>query len=299
MEPKTQLVLEEELLQWSAHRWFRFGILLAVILDIIVWAYIFNGKKLDHPEVYFLNVGQGDSSLVLLPDGIKVLIDGGPMDGRLQKNLETILPLPDRYIDLVVITHPQQDHYGGFLEVLKYYKIGAILTDGQPSKNVSWQELEKVIKEKNIPEIVLNTGDIISYQDSKFDILSPDIGETAKDINDLGVVMLLQSRGLKALFTADIGAEKERALTRKFNLDVDVLKTSHHGSKYSSDLAFLKEVSPLVSVIEVGKNTYGHPTPQTLNRLADIGAQVYRTDKDGIVKVTVIKNQLQIFRGGY
>src|SRR3989344_4737926 len=177
MEPKTQLVLEEELISWSGHRWFRIGVLLIMILDVVAWAYILSGKKIEHSELYFLNVGQGDSSLALLPGGVKVLIDGGPMNGVLQKNLETILPIQDRY--------------------------------------------------------------------------------------------------------------------------VDVVKISHHGSKYSSGPVFFKEARPLVSIVEVGKNSYGHPTQQTLNRLADIGTQIYRTDQDSILKVVLADQQIQIFKTQY
>ena len=134
-----------------------------VLFNLGLWFSIFSSRVQQNSELYFLDIGQGDSSLVLLPGNVKVLIDGGPPNGLLEKNLQAILPLPDRYIDLVAITHPQQDHYGGFIELFKHYTIGAILTNGQSSKNVSWEELEKVITEKQIPEISLHAGDAIIY----------------------------------------------------------------------------------------------------------------------------------------
>ncbi|HEY4499911.1 MAG TPA: MBL fold metallo-hydrolase [Candidatus Paceibacterota bacterium] len=299
MEPKTQLVLEEELISWSGHRWFRIGVLLIMILDVVAWAYILSGKKIEHSELYFLNVGQGDSSLALLPGGVKVLIDGGPMNGVLQKNLETILPIQDRYVDVVAMTHPQQDHYGGFLELFRNYKIGIFITSGYDSTNDSWKELQKIIAERKIPTLVLDEMDIISYGDTYFRILSPRPGEKVKDVNDASLVMRFEESGVRALFTGDISAKKEKELTRRFNIDVDILKISHHGSKYSSDPVFLKEASPLVSIVEVGKNSYGHPTQQTLNRLADIGTQIYRTDQDSILKVVLADQQIQIFKTQY
>src|SRR3989344_1049717 len=96
------------------NRFFKKAILFLVVLDLALWFLIFNFAKMRNLELYFLDVGQGDSSLVILPGGVKVLIDGGPTNGMAQRNLEKFLPINDRYIDLVEITHPQQDHYGGF-----------------------------------------------------------------------------------------------------------------------------------------------------------------------------------------
>ena len=270
------------------------GVFTLLVLNGIVWFWILTPQPLSQTEIYFLDVGQGDSALIMLSGGAKILIDGGPINGRALRNLEPILPFSDRYIDLVQVTHPQQDHYGGLIEILKYYQVGAVLTDGQTSKNASWQEFERVVAEKKIPVIVMNAGDGIQYRDSKLDVLSPMIGETAKDINDLGIVMRVTSGDLKALFTADISAAKEKELARKFDLDVDILKVSHHGSKYSSDIQFLREATPAISVIGVGKNSYGHPTAQTLDRLASIDSLVYRTDKDGVLKARISDGQLRI-----
>lgn len=285
-------------MRWSDHRWVRIGMLLLVVLDIVAWAYMVPQKKWDSSELYFLNVGQGDSSLAFLPGGVKLLIDGGPINGRVQKNLETIMSLSDRYIDMVAMTHPQQDHYGGFLELFQNYTIGIFLTSGYESDNASWKELQKIIERRGIPTLVLDEMDLIRYGTARVRILSPQSGERVKDTNDASLVMRLEENGVKAIFTGDISAAKERQLARNFDMKADILKVSHHGSKYSSDAVFLRELAPALAVIEVGKNSYGHPTQQTLNRLADIGAQVYRTDKDGIVKAVRLENQLHIFRGG-
>jgi len=264
-------------------------------LDMLIWFLILFPASARGLEMYFLDVGQGDSSLIMLPGGVKMLIDGGQPNGRLEKNLEKILPMSNRYIDLVMVSHPQLDHYGGLVEVLKNYKVGTILTSNQVSEQAAWQALEKVIREKGIRRIILAAGDKIKYQDSYFDILSPRQSDWAPDINDFSLVALLESGGLKALFTGDISAEKEKELAAKYDVDVDILKVSHHGSKFSSDSMFLKESSPAVSVIEVGKNSYGHPTGEALARLVDFSSQIFRTDLNGMIKLILDNGKLTIY----
>lgn len=258
-----------------------------IVLDIFVWGIIFFPMEAGNPQLYFLDVGQGDSSLVVLPGGAKMLIDGGQLNGKLQENLEELLPLNDRYIDLVMVSHPQLDHFGGLIDIIKTYKVGAVLTSDQKSGSANWNAFEKAIQERKIPRVVLAVGDVIRYGGFQLEIISPRKGEWAKDMNDMSLVAILESDGVRAFFGGDIGAAKEKELAEKYDTDVDVLKVSHHGSKYSSDPVFLKEASPLVSVIGVGKNSYGHPTPQALSRLANIGSQVYRTDESGILKLII------------
>lgn len=283
-------------------KYLKLVLTVLVGLDVLVWVLILFSARSQNLELYFLDVRQGDASLVRLPGGVKMVIDGGPPNGNLQTNLERILSLSDRYLDLVMISHPQLDHFGGLIEVLKNYKIGAVLTSNQISKQAAWQELERVIKEKEIRRIILSAGDRIRYQDSVFNILSPRPTDFAKDVNDLSLVALLQHYsnnlkivGVSAIFTGDISAKKEKQLADLYDLDVDVLKVSHHGSKFSSDSAFLKEVSPVVSVVEVGKNSYGHPTKEALGRLANFSSQIYRTDRDGLVKLMVDDGKLKIY----
>ncbi len=268
---------------------------LLIVFDVLVWGLILFPAEAENLELYFLDVGQGDSSLVQLPGGVQALIDGGPVNGKAQAGLEKILAFNDRYIDLVIISHPQIDHFGGLIEILKNYKVGAVLTSGLAGQGEAWQELEKTIKERGIGRVVLATGDKIKYQDFQFDILSPQKSGWEKDVNDMGLVMLLSGGGTKALFASDIGVEKEKELADTYDLDVDILKVGHHGSKFSSSPEFLKEVSPLISIIEVGKNSYGHPTKEALARLGSVGSQIYRTDENGTIKLVLDKNQLRAY----
>jgi len=268
------------------------------VLDCFVWSEIvFNGKS-KNPEIYFLNVGQGDSEMVVLQNNVKVLIDGGP-DKKILENIPEVLSYFDRHIDLVVMSHPQLDHFGGLIEVLKRYQVGAFIWNGIENNTESFAELKKVIKENNIPQIILAEGDKIKYQENEFKVLFPSgnllATDNKKNINDDALVLELASPNGSALFTADIGKNIEDYLIGKYNLNVDILKVGHHGSKTSSVAEFLKSVSPKISVIEVGKNSYGHPTKEALARLSDVGSKIFRTDKNGIIKLVLDNNKINVF----
>ena len=268
---------------------------IVIILDILVWSTIFNFWKSGNAEIYFLDVGQGDGTLVIFKNNVKLLIDGGPMNGRVGKNLEEILPLADRYIDLIMVSHAQLDHFGGLIDVMKNFRVGAVLMSEYGSENATWKEFERVRVERKIPKVVIAQGDRILYGDSKLDILWPKQGVYFKDLNEVAIGVFAEIGGMRAFFGGDMGIKEEAELARKYDLDVDILKVSHHGSKFSSDAGFLKEASPLVSVIEVGKNSYGHPTKEALSRLAAAGSQIFRTDLDGFVKVALENGKLRVY----
>ena len=266
-----------------------------IIVDAIIWILIFYPRQASGLELYFLEVGQGDGSLAIFPGGVKILIDGGPINGLAQKNLENILSINDRYIDLIAVSHPQLDHFGGLIEIIKNYRVGAIVTGDLESENANWREFKNEIRKENIQRIILTGGDKIKYQDSQIDILLPSKKFMAKDVNDQSLAMLLNGGGIKAFFAGDLGGEMERQLAKFFDIDVDILKVSHHGSKFSSDPEFLKKASPLVSVFEFGKNSYGHPTKEVLEKLEQVGSQIFRTDLNGLIKIIAENGKLKVF----
>ena len=235
--------------------------------------------------VYFLDIGQGDSQLVRLPEGAKVLIDSGP-DGKVLRELEKVLA-GDRYIDLLLLTHPEADHIGGFVNILKSYEVGAVLLTGRGKDTDIWREFKKTLSDRKIPAIMLREGDRVSQGESRFDILSPGPEYMASAaLNDTSIVSMLSSRNARFLFTADIDANLEVHLAEKYDIRADVLKVAHHGSKYSSSDIFLSEVLPKIAVIQVGRgNNYGHPTKEALSRLLGTGTTIYRNDMDGGVAV--------------
>ena len=271
-------------------------IFIFLALNVFVWQQILFHKPNKDTELYFFDVGQGDSQMVILPNNVKILIDGGPND-RVLGQLSSILSPFDRYIDLVVMSHPQTDHFAGLIGVLKRYKVGAFVFSGKKGLVKSFNDLEKAIKENQATVVVLGEGDKIKYLENKFDILSPSKNLLqSNEPNDWTLVMKMVSGGVKALFTGDIDSLVENSLIGKYYLGVDILKVAHHGSRFSSGKEFLAATAPKIAVIEVGKNSYGHPTKDALERLAFAGAQIFRTDKDGTVKLIINNRQINIFK---
>jgi len=271
-------------------------IFILVVFDVFIWwQVLFNGPN-KNAELYFLDVGQGDAELVVLPGGVKILIDGGP-NNQILNQLSSIFSPFNRYIDLVILSHPQKDHFTGLIDVLKRYQTGIFISNGQKGTARSFSDLEKIIKENKIKTINLVAGDKISYQDNYLDILWPPQDLLlGNEFNEACLAIKLNTQGASALFTADIDSKIEEELSKKDNLDIDILKVAHHGSKYSSSEKFLIKTSPRIAVIEVGKNSYGHPTNEVLNKLALVGAQIFRTDQDGMIKLIINHSQINILK---
>jgi competence protein ComEC len=271
-------------------------VVFLVVFDFFVWGLVVFEPIDKNLQIYFLDVGQGDSELAILPSGPKILIDGGP-NNKVVDELASVLRPTDRYIDLVMLSHPQTDHFTGLIDVLKRYQVGAFIFNGRSGTADSWSELTKVIQENKVPLLILAAGDKIHYLDSQFDFLLPDKNFIqSQDLNETTLMPLLQNQNSQILFTGDIDSKIEDYLIKKYDLDIDVLKVAHHGSKYSSGEKFLQSISPKIAVIEVGKNSYGHPTETVLKNLASIGAQVFRTDKDGTIKLTINGQNIDIFK---
>lgn len=246
--------------------------------------------------VSFLDVGQGDASLIELENDVQVLIDGGPPNGRLTAALGEILPPYDRTVELVVLTHPELDHYGGLIELLDRYEVGAFIDTGVTKDVEAYEVLTKELEIRKIRRITLRAGDRVRYGAHIFSVLSPDDTLAyAKEKNDTSMVLAFESNGAQFLFTGDISAEVERVVARSLAEPVDVLKVAHHGSKFSSAADFLSVVRPALATIGVGKNSYGHPTREALARLEAAGARVYRTDRDGTITVRIEDGALRVF----
>lgn len=269
--------------------------LVLISFNLFVWYWVLAGGKDQALNIYFLNVGQGDSSLVVLPNNIKVLIDGGPKK-EILNSLAKVMPATDRYIDLVMLSHPQLDHFSGLIPIMERYQIGAFIYNGRDGTAAAWEDLKKVLTKQKIRTIVLGEGDKIKYEESSFSLLSPNPEFLrSKELNDSCLVAELTSQKSKVLFTCDIGFKVEEYLAGKYDLKSDILKVPHHGSKYSSGGYFLDEVNPALAVIQVGKNGYGHPTQETLSRLAHVGSAVYRNDLAGTVHMRIQDGLAKVF----
>lgn len=269
-------------------------VLISVTLLVVVLGRTQHARQ---PALYFLNVGQGDSLFIELPGGVQVLIDGGPDGRKLLTELSHILPPQDRYIDLVIMTHPQLDHFGGFVGLLSAYRIGAFIGTQRKANIAAYAALSERLKENSIPYLQLLAGDRIRIGDAQLVVLSPSPTQVLdKELNDTSLVVQLQSKEIKALYTGDIGGTLEEKLAQRYDVRSDVFKVSHHGSRFSSNAAFLREVAPAIAVIGVGKNSYGHPTNAALQRLRDAGAQIFRTDEQGSIKIIRAGDRLDVFR---
>ena len=265
---------------------------ILLIFNFWLWQQIFLIKLPLESAVYFLDVGQGDSQLLVLGN-IKILIDGGK-DKKVLGALDEVVNFDSKYIDLIIMTHPDLDHYGGLIDVISRYKIGYFIHNGRESSAPAFRQLLSVIKINNIPTISLSVKDRIRYQSNLLSVISPD-KKSVKNLNDneSGLVILAEVGRKKILFTADIGLETEsRLLGQGINLKSDILKIAHHGSKYSSSASFIKAVNPDISAIGVGRNSYGHPASAVLKLLAAVNSVIYRTDMDGTIKIPLAASEL-------
>lgn len=273
-------------------------IALSLLISLFVW-YSVLASSLVHPKLEFLNIGQGDSELIRLPGSygqdIRLLIDSGPGKGVVAE-LEKVLPAGDRYLDLLIMTHAEADHLDGFIEILKRYRVGAFIYSGRGKDTANWATLAGELKSMNIPVVVLGEGDKINYNGAKLSFISPGPEFIKSEaLNDTGLVSILEVNGVKVLFTADIDSRVEDFLLKKYDLNVDILKVAHHGSRFSTTQEFLDEVTPEIAVIQVSKdNKYGHPNGEVINRLKASGARVYRNDENGEIGLTLVGDRVEI-----
>jgi competence protein ComEC len=241
-----------------------------------------------------LDVGQGDAILVEV-SGRRMLIDGGPDPARLSTELDRVIPAWDRRIDLLVASHPHEDHLAGLPKLLDRYRIASVIGSeergGGPAAS-SWRE---ILASSRIAYHQVFTGDKFQLGAARLSVLWPDEsylslppGNDGRALNDRSIVLRLDVPGFSALFTGDIESDIDARIIRNISAPVDFLKTPHHGSKGSTSRALLNVLDPRVSVVSVGvKNTYGHPAAETLQRLGERGAAVERTDLNGTVTITV------------
>lgn len=255
-----------------------FGIIFSlVLLNILAWSVVYKLNKNKFLEVTFFNVGQGDAIFIETPERHQILIDGGQSSAILEK-LGKEMPFWDRTIDLIILTHPEHDHVGGLIEVLRRYKVENILWTGVLRDTAEYQEWQRLIREENAQIYIAQSGQKISggqtsvERRSDLRILYPLEsleGEEVKNTNNTSIIIRLTFGVNSFLFTGDAYKSAERKLIdRKLDIDSDILKVGHHGSKTSSAEEFIFEVSPEIAIISAGKdNPYGHPHPETLEIL--------------------------------
>lgn len=265
--------------------YFCLGVLfsIALILAIIILFL----KKPEKLEVSFLNVGQGDA--ILIENGNnQVLIDSGKNGKLILEKLGEELPFWDRKLELIIITHPDFDHYGGLAEVLKNYKVEGILKTEAQNDADQWQDLKNKMSKEGSEIISSTPGTVIKFSNgARLEIIYPFFEVTAdtKDKNDASVVSRLVFGENEFIFTGDLSLQGEREiLSSGLDISADILKVGHHGSRSSTSDEFLAEVKPREAIISVGKsNSYGHPHNEILEKLKNKNIKIWRTDMDGTI----------------
>lgn len=250
-------------------------------------------------RVFVLDVGQGDAIFIQAPNGNQVLVDGGPDAGVLDE-LAKVMPPTDRSLDAIIVSHPHADHIGGLPAVLEQYDVGAIIEAGENYDSSIFRTWHQAVDREGAQKIDATAGLTLNLgQDLAITVLHPlqsAAGVTTKSPHDYNVTAMLKYGQMEILLTGDMEADVEQELIAVgINLDTDILKVGHHGSKTSTSSSLLNSATPEVAVISVGnKNRYGHPHPTTLQRLEDFKIPYYRTDTDGTVTITSDGNQFTI-----
>lgn len=280
---------------WFRKRWYVFTVLFALAVWGVVLAWPGSGV-----EIVFCDVGQGDGTLI--QQGFRqALIDGG-QPGRALRCLEKFMPFFDRTIDVVVVSHPQLDHFGGLEDVFKRYDVTSFVYNGVAGTSTEWQALSAAVKTEGARVKNLGAGEEFKMGDVSFTVVWPRSGsvpqatgltpravlgvQDTRDPNETSLVLQVTYAAFDALLTGDIESEQEQEIKKEIEPNsIEVLKVPHHGSKYSSSQSFLEAVRPALAVIQVGKNSYGHPTKEAIERLESVGARVLRNDQDGDIVI--------------
>lgn len=279
--------------------WYVIGVL--ALANLAVGVALAQSKPVDFEKLYFFDVGQGDAIYLRTLEGNDVLIDSGPGDAVVSK-LGQAMPLLDRTIELAILTHPHADHISGMIEVLKRYRVEKILLPDVDYDSQTYKELLALLNEKKVQILRPKLGErLVLDHSTTFDIfypISPRFFQAPKDINDASIAGRLSFGQNRVMLTGDAGKDIEQLfLQLKLPLASQILKVGHHGSKHSTSPEFVNAVSSTYAVISVGKNSYGHPSPETLEVLASSGQKVLRTDLEGDVVFSlypdhlVLKNQ--------
>jgi competence protein ComEC len=251
-----------------------------------------------------LDVGQGDAILVRTPAGHRILVDGGPSGTALARALGRELGATERRIDLVVLTHAQDDHVAGLVGLFERFEVGAVLAPPLEGTTAAYRAWRELIDANQTPVRNAVAGEWLDLgRGARMEVLWPPetlLRGTVDDLNNNSVVLRLVYGEVSFLLTGDIAAAAEEALLRAGDVRATVFKAAHHGSDMSNGSAFVEAVAPALAVISSGsENPYGHPSPTTLLRLA--GVHIYRTDRNGNVRLETDGNRLRATpeRGSY
>ena len=266
----------------------QYGVLaIFLAINIFIWTAMFRADRHGELTVAFLDIGQGDSIYIEAPNGNQMLIDGGPSSGAELRALGGVIPFYDRSLDLVLATHPDQDHVGGLPAVIERMNVLGVMTTENTSGTGAYGAFEKAITEKHPTRVLARAGErIILDRGVVLEILFPDRNTGGWETNTASIVARLSYRNKSFLFTGDSpqAVEKYIVSNNGLMLHSNVLKLGHHGSRTSSSKIFLSAVDPEYTIISAGKdNKYGHPHKEIIDLLAELKIPTISTIDHGTI----------------
>lgn len=253
----------------------------------------------DKTRLIFCDVGQGDG--ILIVSGTKqVVVDGGP-GNKMVDCLGEKMPFWDREIEILVLTHPQQDHMEGLIGILARYDVGTVVTTKVPNDTEIFKVWERAVEAEQGKVYVPDIGDkfVIEHAAITLSVLWPDRDQAEiwqqdppSDLNQSSIVMRLDADGNCAYLTGDISREILEGLIDK---PCQILKIAHHGSRTGTNEEILDRASPKIAVIQSGKNNrFGHPHKEVVDLLISKGIRILRNDTDGIVEIDITNGILKL-----
>ncbi|MEI7579840.1 MAG: MBL fold metallo-hydrolase [bacterium] len=270
------------------------SLLVIVLISISFYRYYTNNSL----SIYYFNIGQGDSSLVITPDNKTILIDGGP-DKVVLTELGKVLPFWSRNLDLVILSHPDLDHIGGLTQVIQRYQVKEIILNSK-QEAISLEDQffqEEIIRQKISPQIAQRGDRMMVGCCTVLNFFSKDMidykGKVS--VNARSLAFVLSYQGVDFFYGGDLDTENELEVATNITGKIEIVKISHHGSKYSSSAEFFEKLKPEFAIISVGKdNRFGHPHQETLSLLEKEEISWIRTDEKGTIKIEVKEGNYQV-----
>ena len=281
--------------------WFLVLALLVLNLILVVASNQVRPRKF--AELHFFDVGQGDSIYLRTIEGNDVLIDGGPGDIVLSK-LGRVMPFSDRKIELMILTHPHADHVAGLVEVLKRFEVDKVLVSDLFYGTETYKRFLELLEEKQVEVIRPKLGQRIFLDNQTvLDVLYPINGKfdpLPSDPNDASTLIRLSFGKINVFLTGDAGREIESLLVSlDIPLESEILKIGHHGSRHSSQADFIAAVDPDYAVIQVGKNSYGHPHEEVVGALEQNDLELLRTDEHGDIVFELYPDRIELINSKF
>lgn len=266
--------------------------IILTILSLLVFLcfsiYVYNtttiSQRPGETTVHFINVGEGDCSLIHNND-YNILIDAGPNESK-NKVVLYLKKLHIKKLDYVIATHPHEDHIGGMETIINNFSIGTFIAPYVTVDSSDFQNMVRALRNNNLSITTANNNQFIKLNDKDYlEIIYGGFLGNSDNLNNYSIVSKFISGDSSFIFTGDAEEEVEAFLVSNIpNLDSDVLKTGHHGSSTSSIPSFIGRVSPIISIISCGiGNDYGHPSSETLETLKKSNSKVFRTDINGTI----------------